>query len=168
MRIRFILSVSKRRLFYTYVSISQVSRASWLKYFHFVEKREVTPRCRTTSGGVEAVLDTSGNIVVYGTKVESKRGVLSQLVEKTRSKDDRKESPGREECRDRNPTRRSRKSPENVKHKLLPSLSSTTKISSFYRPLRGSDVGGISDPAIEILGRQSAEHREQQSTNNGI
>ena len=102
------------------------------------DTKEVPTRCRTPSGGVEAVLDSSGNIVVYGTKAESKsRGVLSQLIEKARTKEDRKKSPGREDGRERSQTRRSRKSPENVKPKTPPGLSSASKVRSLYRSLKG-------------------------------
>ncbi|XP_043465928.1 RING finger protein 207-like isoform X2 [Leptopilina heterotoma] len=105
---------------------------------HPRESKEATPRCRTPSGGMGAILDSSGNIVVYGSapaKPDGKRGVLSQLIDKARTKEDRKKSPGREEGRDRSQTRHSRKSPENQKPKTPPGHS---KVRSFYRSLKGS------------------------------
>ena len=129
----------------------------------YADSKEVPTRCRTPSGGVEAVLDSSGNIVVYGTKHESKRGVLSQLIEKARTKEDRKKSPGREEGRDRSQTRRSRKSPENAKPKTPPGSSSASKVRSLYRTLKG----GGNDVSAEVLDQQAADHRQQQSAHQG-
>ncbi|XP_024874817.1 RING finger protein 207-like isoform X4 [Temnothorax curvispinosus] len=115
------------------------------------ETKEIPTRCRTPSGGVGAVLDSSGNIVVYGTakSTDPKRGVLSQLIEKARTqKDDRKKSPGREDGRDRSQSRRSRKSPDSAKPKTPPgSHSSGSKMRSLYRSLKG----GTGDTSAEAL-----------------
>ncbi|XP_067214301.1 RING finger protein 207-like isoform X3 [Linepithema humile] len=115
------------------------------------EAKEVPTRCRTPSGGVGAVLDSSGNIVVYGTAKSTdptKRGVLSQLIEKARTqKDDRKKSPGREDGRDRSQSRRSRKSPDSTKPKTPPGHSSGGKMRSLYRSLKG----GAGDTSAEAL-----------------
>lgn len=113
------------------------------------ETKEVPTRCRTPSGGVEAVLDSSGNIVVYGTakSTDPKRGVLSQLIEKARSKEDRKKSPGREESRDRSQSRRPRKSPDSTKPKTPPGHWSASKVRSLYRSLKG----GSGDNSAEGL-----------------
>ncbi|XP_054004193.1 RING finger protein 207-like isoform X2 [Hylaeus anthracinus] len=113
------------------------------------ETKEVPTRCRTPSGSVEAVLDSSGNIVVYGTakSTDSKRGVLSQLIERARTKEDRKKSPGREESRDRSQSRRSRKSPDGSKPKTPPGHSSASKVRSLYRSLKG----GSGDTSVEGL-----------------
>ncbi|XP_076390958.1 RING finger protein 207 isoform X2 [Megachile rotundata] len=112
------------------------------------ENKEIPTRCRTPSG-VGAVLDSSGNIIVYGTAKasEQKRGVLSQFIEKTRSKEDRKKSPGREEGRDRSQSRRSRKSPDSTKPKTPPGHSSVSKVRSLYRSLKG----GSGDTSAEGL-----------------
>ncbi|XP_076679813.1 RING finger protein 207 isoform X3 [Andrena cerasifolii] len=113
------------------------------------ESKEMPTRCRTPSGGVGAVLDSSGNIVVYGTakSTDSKRGVLSQLMEKAWTKEDRKKSPGREEGRDRSQSRRSRKSPDSAKPKTPPGHSTTSKVRSLYRSLKG----GSGDTSAEGL-----------------
>ncbi|XP_012526543.1 RING finger protein 207 isoform X3 [Monomorium pharaonis] len=114
------------------------------------ETKEIPTRCRTPSGGVGAVLDSSGNIVVYGTakSTDPKRGVLSQLIEKARTqKDDRKKSPGREDGRDRSQSRRSRKSPDGSKPKTPPGHSSGSKMRSLYRSLKG----GTGDTSAEAL-----------------
>lgn len=114
------------------------------------ETKEIPTRCRTPSGGVGAVLDSSGNIVVYGTakSTDPKRGVLSQLIEKARTqKDDRKKSPGREDGRDRSQSRRSRKSPDGSKPKTPPGHSSGGKMRSLYRSLKG----GSGDTSAEAL-----------------
>lgn len=115
-----------------------------------LEGKEIPVRCRTPSGGVGAVLDSSGNIVVYGTakSTDPKRGVLSQLIEKARTqKDDRKKSPGREDGRDRSQSRRSRKSPDSAKPKTPPGHSSGSKMRSLYRSLKG----GTGDTSAEAL-----------------
>ncbi|XP_017884913.1 RING finger protein 207-like isoform X2 [Ceratina calcarata] len=113
------------------------------------ETKDIPTRCRTPSGpaGVEAVLDSSGNIVVYGTAKDQKRGMLSQLIEKARSKEDRKKSPGREESRDRSQTRRTRKSPDGTKPKTPLGHSSASKVRSLYRSLKG----GSGDTSAEGL-----------------
>ncbi|XP_043598400.1 RING finger protein 207-like isoform X3 [Bombus pyrosoma] len=113
------------------------------------ETKEVPTRCRTPSADVEAVLDSSGNIIVYGTakSTDSKRGVLSQLIEKARSKEDRKKSPGREESRDRSQSRRPRKSPDSTKPKTPPGHWSASKVRSLYRSLKG----GSGDNSAEGL-----------------
>ena len=118
-----------------------------MNYFN-LETKEVPTRCRTPSG-VGAVLDSSGNIVVYGTAKSSdpKRGVLSQLIEKARSKEDRKKSPGREESRDRSQSRRPRKSPDSTKPKTPPGHWSASKVRSLYRSLKG----GSGDNSAEGL-----------------
>lgn len=117
--------------------------------FLYAESKEMPTRCRTPSGGVGAVLDSSGNIVVYGTakSTDSKRGVLSQLMEKAWTKEDRKKSPGREEGRDRSQSRRSRKSPDSAKPKTPPGHSTTSKVRSLYRSLKG----GSGDTSAEGL-----------------
>ncbi|XP_014214264.1 RING finger protein 207-like [Copidosoma floridanum] len=132
----------------------------------YKDSKEVPTRCRTPSsagGGVEAILDSSGNIVVYPKPVESKQGVLRQLIEKARTKEDRKKSPGREDGRDRSQTRRSsRKSPENAKPKTPPGhSSSTSKVRSLYRQLKGGGGGGGGGESVEALDQQ-ADHRQQQ------
>ncbi|XP_025153096.1 uncharacterized protein LOC105189522 isoform X3 [Harpegnathos saltator] len=113
------------------------------------ETKEIPTRCRTPSGGVGAVLDSSGNIMVYGTakSTDPKRGMLSQLIEKARTKDDRKKSPGREDGRDRSQSRRSRKSPDSTKPKTPPGHSSGSKMRSLYRSLKG----GTGDTSAEAL-----------------
>lgn len=113
------------------------------------ETKEIPTRCRTPSGGVGAVLDSSGNIFVYGTtkSTDPKRGVLSQLIEKARNKEDRKKSPGREEGRDRSQGRRPRKSPDSAKPKTPPGHSSASKVRSLYRSLKG----GSGDTSVEGL-----------------
>ncbi|XP_046617695.1 RING finger protein 207-like [Neodiprion virginianus] len=127
------------------------------------EAKEIPTRCRTPSGGVGAVLDSSGNIVVYGNakSSDSKRGVLSQLIEKARTKEDRKKSPGREDGRDRSQTRRSRKSPDNSKPKTPPGHSSGSKVRSLYRSLKG---GGGGDSSAEMVDQvvSCAESQQQQ------
>ncbi|XP_076233820.1 RING finger protein 207 isoform X3 [Calliopsis andreniformis] len=128
------------------------------------ETKEVPTRCRTPSSSVEAVLDSSGNIIVYGTakSSDSKRGVLSQLIEKARTKDDRKKSPGREESRDRSQGRRSRKSPDSAKPKTPPGHSSTSKVRSFYRSLKGgsgdTSAEGLDQPERCMDGQQQQSH----------
>ncbi|XP_076479359.1 RING finger protein 207 isoform X3 [Bombus vancouverensis nearcticus] len=113
------------------------------------ETKEVPTRCRTPSADVEAILDSSGNIIVYGTakSTDSKRGMLNQLIEKARSKEDRKKSPGREESRDRSQSRRPRKSPDNTKPKTPPGHWSASKVRSLYRSLKG----GSGDNSAEGL-----------------
>ncbi|XP_034191991.1 RING finger protein 207 isoform X4 [Osmia lignaria lignaria] len=112
------------------------------------ENKEIPTRCRTPSS-IGAVLDSSGNIIVYGSakSSEQKRSVLSQLIEKTRNKEDRKKSPGREEGRDRSQSRRSRKSPDSTKPKTPPGHSSVNKVRSLYRSLKG----GSGDTSAEGL-----------------
>ncbi|CAL7933218.1 unnamed protein product [Xylocopa violacea] len=128
---------------------SRTSATSADNALYMKETKEVPTRCCTPSGGVEAVLDSSGNIVVYGTakSSDSKRGVLSQLIEKARSKEDRKKSPGREESRDRSQTRRPRKSPDGTKPKTPLGHSSASKVRSLYRSLKG----GSGDTSAEGL-----------------
>ncbi|XP_076293150.1 RING finger protein 207 isoform X2 [Lasioglossum baleicum] len=111
------------------------------------ETKEMPPRCCTPSS-IGAVLDSSGNIVLYGTTKpsESKRGALSQLIEKARSKEDRKKSPGREDGRDRSQSRRSRKSPDGSKPKTPPGHSAS-KMRSLCRSLKG----GSGDNSAEGL-----------------
>lgn len=117
--------------------------------FVIEDTKEVPTRCRTPSSGgtVGAVLDSSGNIVVYGSTKSSdtKRGVLSQLIDKARTKEDRKKSPGREE-RDRSRGRSSRKSPDNTKPKTPPGHS---KVRSLYRSLKGAAGGDTSNEALD-------------------
>ncbi|XP_012277774.1 RING finger protein 207 isoform X2 [Orussus abietinus] len=129
------------------------------------ESKEMPTRCRTPSGGVGAVLDSSGNIVVYGTakSSDSKRGVLSQLIEKARTKEDRKKSPGRDETRDRSQSRRSRKSPDEVKPKT-PLSHSSSKVRSLYRTLTGaaSEQGGENSEQPERCSESQQQHQEQQ------
>ncbi|XP_014471947.1 PREDICTED: RING finger protein 207-like isoform X2 [Dinoponera quadriceps] len=123
------------------------------------ETKEIPTRCRTPSGGVGAVLDSSGNIMVYGTAKSTdptKRGVLSQLIEKARTKEDRKKSPGREDGRDRSQSRRSRKSPDSTKPKTPPGHSSGSKMRSLYRSLKG----GTGDTSAEAL--DQAERADSQ------
>ncbi|XP_033211811.1 RING finger protein 207-like isoform X2 [Belonocnema kinseyi] len=123
------------------------------------ESKEVPTRCRTPSGGMGAILDSSGNIVVYGSaKPDGKRGVLSQLIDKARTREDRKKSPGREEGRDRSQTRHSRKSPESQKPKTPPGHS---KVRSFYRSLKGS-TGDNSAEAIDQPERGERGNDQQQ------
>ncbi|XP_011701848.1 PREDICTED: RING finger protein 207-like [Wasmannia auropunctata] len=124
------------------------------------ETKEIPTRCRTPSGGVGAVLDSSGNIVVYGTakSTDPKRGVLSQLIEKARTqKDDRKKSPGREDGRDRSQSRRSRKSPDSTKPKTPPGHSSGGKMRSLYRSLKG----GTGDTSAEALDQAERPDSQQ-------
>ncbi|XP_076654074.1 RING finger protein 207 isoform X3 [Halictus rubicundus] len=111
------------------------------------ETKEMPPRCCPPTG-IGAMLDSSGNIMVYETtkSSESKRGVLSQLIEKARSKEDRKKSPGREDGRDRSQSRRSRKSPDGSKPKTPPGHS-TSKVRSLCRSLKG----GSGDNSAEGL-----------------
>lgn len=87
--------------------------------------------------------------MVYGTakSTDPKRGMLSQLIEKARTKDDRKKSPGREDGRDRSQSRRSRKSPDSAKPKTPPGHSSGSKMRSLYRSLKG----GTGDTSVEAL-----------------
>ena len=115
-----------------------------------------------------AILDSSGNIVVYGTaKPDGKRGVLSQLIDKARTREDRKKSPGREEGRDRSQTRHSRKSPEGQKPKTPPGHS---KVRSFYRSLKGStgdnSAEGLDQP--ERGERGSDQQQQNQQCGNGF
>ncbi|XP_063985367.1 RING finger protein 207-like [Diachasmimorpha longicaudata] len=129
------------------------------------ESKDVPPRSRTPSGGVGALLDSGGNIIVYGTakSSEAKRGVLSQLIEKARTREDRKKSPGREEGgRDRSQTRRSRKSPDQAKPKTPPGQSSGSKVRSLYRTLKDT-CGDIIDHGEKM----SDSHQQQQSHSTG-
>ncbi|XP_012254387.2 RING finger protein 207-like [Athalia rosae] len=132
------------------------------------ETKEIPTRCRTPSGGVGAVLDSSGNIVVYGNakSSDSKRGVLSQLIEKARTKEDRKKSPGREEGRDRSGTRRSRKSPDNSKPKTPPGHSSGggSKVRSLYRSLKGGRGGDSSAEMVDQSGGNTDQQQQQPQT----
>lgn len=131
------------------------------------ETKEVPTRCRTPSGGVGAVFDSSGNIIVYGTakSSDSKRGVLSQLIEKARTKEDRKKSPGREDGRDRSQSRRSRKSPDSAKPKTPPGHSTTSKVRSLYRSWKG----GSGDTSAEGLDQadRCMDGQQQQSHTTG-
>nr|XP_033335833.1 RING finger protein 207-like isoform X3 [Megalopta genalis] len=125
------------------------------------ETKEMPTRCLTPSDGVGAVLDSSGNIIAYATPRpadSSKRGVLSQLIEKARSKDDRKKSPGREDGRDRSQSRRSRKSPDGSKPKTPPGHSSASKVRSLCRSLKG----GSGDNSAEGLDRPERYADSQQ------
>ncbi|XP_070161534.1 RING finger protein 207 isoform X3 [Polyergus mexicanus] len=127
------------------------------------ETKEIPTRCRTPSGGVGAVLDSSGNIVVYGTakSTDPKRGVLSQLIEKARTqKEDRKKSPGREDGRDRSQSRRSRKSPDSAKPKTPPGHSSGSKMRSLYRSLKGS-TGDTSAEGLDQAERCTDSQQSQ-------
>lgn len=128
----------------------------------FAETKEIPTRCRTPSGGVGAVLDSSGNIMVYGTAkaTDTKRGVLSQLIEKARTKDDRKKSPGREDGRDRSQSRRSRKSPDSTKPKTPPGHSSGGKMRSLYRSLK-SGTGDTSAEALDQAERCTDSQQPQ-------
>ncbi|XP_032669203.1 RING finger protein 207-like isoform X2 [Odontomachus brunneus] len=127
------------------------------------ETKEIPTRCRTPSSGVSAVLDTSGNIMVYGaTKTDPKKGVLSQLIEKARAKDDRKKSPGREDGRDRSQSRRSRKSPDSTKPKTPPGHSTGSKMRSLYRSLKGG-TGDTSAEALDQADRCTADSQQPQS-----
>ncbi|XP_050592693.1 RING finger protein 207-like isoform X3 [Bombus affinis] len=128
---------------------SRTSATSADNVLYMKETKEVPTRCRTPSADVEAVLDSSGNIIVYGTakSTDSKRGMLSQLIEKARSKEDRKKSPGREESRDRSQSRRPRKSPDSTKPKTPPGHWSASKVRSLYRSLKG----GSGDNSAEGL-----------------
>ncbi|KAK2579398.1 hypothetical protein KPH14_003260 [Odynerus spinipes] len=137
------------------------------------ETKEMPTRCRTPSGSVGAVLDSSGNIVVYGTakSSEPKRGVLRERIEKARSREDRKKSPGRDDgSRDRSQTRRSRKSPDGTKPKTPPGHSSTSKIRSLYRSLKGT-TGDTSAEALDQPERctdgQQQQQQQQQSHQTG-
>lgn len=87
--------------------------------------------------------------MVYGTTkpTDPKKGVLSQLIEKARAKDDRKKSPGREDGRDRSQSRRSRKSPDSTKPKTPPGHTTGSKMRSLYRSLKG----GTGDTSAEAL-----------------
>ncbi|CAK9798900.1 RING finger protein 207 [Anthophora plagiata] len=127
---------------------SRASATSADNALYMKEPKEIPTRCRTPSG-VGAILDSSGNIMVYGTakSSDSKRGMLSQLIEKARSKEDRKKSPGREESRDRSQSRRPRKSPDGTKPKTPPGHSSASKVRSLYRSLKG----GSGDNSAEGL-----------------
>ncbi|KOC68694.1 RING finger protein 207 [Habropoda laboriosa] len=127
---------------------SRASATSADNALYMKESKEIPTRCQTPSG-VGAVLDSSGNIMVYGTakSSDSKRGVLSQLIDKARSKEDRKKSPGREESRDRSQSRRPRKSPDGTKPKTPPGHSSASKVRSLYRSLKG----GSGDNSAEGL-----------------
>ncbi|XP_014471949.1 PREDICTED: RING finger protein 207-like isoform X4 [Dinoponera quadriceps] len=131
------------------------------------ETKEIPTRCRTPSGGVGAVLDSSGNIMVYGTAKSTdptKRGVLSQLIEKARTKEDRKKSPGREDGRDRSQSRRSRKSPDSTKPKTPPGHSSGSKMRSLYRSLKG----GTGDTSAEALDQAERADSQQPPSHIGL
>ncbi|XP_011301531.1 RING finger protein 207 [Fopius arisanus] len=123
------------------------------------ESKEVPARSHTPSGGVGALLDSGGNIIVYGTakSSEAKRGVLSQLIEKARMREDRKKSPGREEGRDRSQTRRSRKSPDQAKPKTPPGQASSSKVRSLYRTLKDT-CGDIIDHGDKMESHQQHVH----------
>lgn len=125
------------------------------------DNKEVPARSRTPSGGVGALLDSGGNIIVYGTakSSEAKRGVLSQLIEKARAREDRKKSPGREEGRDRSQSRRSRKSPDGQKPKTPPGHSSASKVRSLYRSLKGGSGDAPGDGGDQD---KSGETQQQQ------
>lgn len=107
--------------------------------------------------------------MVYGNAKSSdtKRGVLSQLIEKARTKEDRKKSPGREDGRDRSQTRRSRKSPDNAKPKTPPgnSSGSGSKVRSLYRSLKGGSTGG-GDSSAEIIDQSviCGDNQQQQQS----
>jgi hypothetical protein len=120
-------------------------------------------RCRAPCTDIEPVLDSSGNIIVYETKNESKRGAFNQLIEKAKIKEIRRKSPGREEGRDRQ-TRRSRKSPENMKPKT-PSHSSTNKALSLCRTLKNAGLGN--NASIDMIEQQLGD-LEQHSMHQGI
>ncbi|KAJ8679580.1 hypothetical protein QAD02_015367 [Eretmocerus hayati] len=140
------------------------------------DAKEVPTRCRTPSGGsnrpdLETHIDSSGNIVVYGTKPDQpKRGVLSQLMEKARTKEDRKKSPGREDgsgggSRDRSQSRSrasSRKSPENLtKPKTPPGHTPTSRVRSLYRSLKGSGAGAPNDACCGQIDHQQQAQQQQ-------
>ncbi|XP_076763514.1 RING finger protein 207 [Xylocopa sonorina] len=143
---------------------SRASATSADNALYMKETKEIPTRCCTPSGGVEAVLDSSGNIVVYGTAKasDSKRGVLSQLIEKARSKEDRKKSPGREESRDRSQTRRPRKSPDGTKPKTPLGHSSASKVRSLYRSLKGGS-GDVSADGLDQPERCADPQQQPQS-----
>lgn len=82
-------------------------------------------------------------------KCDSKKGTLSQLIEKTKTKEDRRKISGHDENYERNQTRRSRKSPENMKPKTL--QSTTNKVRSLYRSLKG---GSAEMTSSDILSEQ--------------
>ncbi|KAK0166521.1 hypothetical protein PV328_004933 [Microctonus aethiopoides] len=129
------------------------------------ESKEQTPaRSRTPLGGVEALLDSGGNIIVYGTakSSENKRGVLSQLIEKARTREDRKKSPGREEGRDRSHSRRSRKSPDGQKPKTPPGHSSGSKVRSLYRSLKGGGSSGGGETTGDVIEQEKIGESTQQ------
>lgn len=138
-------------------------------YLDSLETKEIPTRCRTPSS-VGAVLDSSGNIVVYGTAKSSdpKKGVLRELIEKARTKEDRKKSPGRDDgSRDRSQSRCSRKSPDGTKPKTPLGHSSSSKVRSLYRSLKGA----TGDTSVEALDQpegctdvqqQQQQHQQQQ------
>ncbi|XP_058810457.1 RING finger protein 207-like isoform X3 [Phymastichus coffea] len=128
------------------------------------ETKDMTDECGTSScGGVQTVLDSSGNILVYGTKSESKKGVLSQLIEKAKMKEDRKKSFGYDESYERNQNRCSRKSPENqLKLKNVQGCNSTNKVRSLYRSLKGGNVDMTSTEFAFEQHQQQGEESEYQ------
>ncbi|XP_015438981.1 PREDICTED: RING finger protein 207-like [Dufourea novaeangliae] len=132
------------------------------------ETKEMPTRCCTPSDGVDAVLDPSGNIVIYGPvkTTDSKRGVLSQLIEKARGKEDRKKSPGREEGRDRSQSRRSRKSPDGSKPKTPPGHTPANKVRSLYRSLK-SGSGDNSAEGLDQPDRCADSQQPQSHTTAG-
>ena len=140
-----------------------------IKKIFVSESKEMPTRCRTPSSGVGALLDSGGNIVVYGTtkQTDVKRGVLSQLIEKARPREDRKKSPGREEGgRDRSQSRRSsRKSPDNAKPKTPPGhggSSSSSKVRTLYRSLKGvGSSGGTGGEGATSGAQESGEQPER-------
>ncbi|XP_034938049.1 RING finger protein 207-like [Chelonus insularis] len=135
----------------------------------YMKESKDAPRSRTPSGGVGALLDSAGNIIVYGTakSSEAKRGVLSQLLEKARPREDRKKSPGREESRDRSQSRRSRKSPDGQKPKTPPGHSSTSKVRSLYRSLKGGTGGDTGDNIEQEKVPESQQQQQQQQQVSG-
>ncbi|XP_015183062.1 PREDICTED: RING finger protein 207-like isoform X4 [Polistes dominula] len=144
-------------------TMTSVDNALYMK-----ETKEMPTRCRTPSG-VGAVLDSSGNILLYGTtkSSEQKRGVLRELLDKARTKEDRKKSPGRDDgSRDRSQSRRSRKSPDGTKPKTPPGHSSGSKVRSLYRSLKGT-TGDTSAEALDqpercTDGQQQQQQQQQQ------
>lgn len=92
---------------------------------------------------------------------------MSQLIEKARTREDRKKSPGRDESgRDRSGSRRSRKSPDNEKTrtKTPPGHSAGGKVRSLYRSLKGSS-GDADAAAVEQ--EKNDSHQQQQSHSKG-
>ncbi|XP_043280659.1 RING finger protein 207-like isoform X2 [Venturia canescens] len=134
------------------------------------EAKEMPTRCRTPLGGVGALLDSGGNIVVYGPtkQPDVKRGVLSQLIEKARPREDRKKSPGREEgARDRSVGRRSRKSPDNAKPKTPPGhggSSSSSKVRTLYRSLKGAASSSNAVTDGPVSGGQDGNEQPERCT----